>query len=114
MTITKHNPIINTSAKTGFLSLFFSIYVLILININVLKKLILIQYLILLFMLYEQRNFWNEKIKIRIVTCQSENYWYCNYVGELFTIDSLCVRDYYVNHEGNLKGILKKDCKIEL
>ena len=28
-------------------------------------------------MLYEQRNFWNEKLKIRIVTCQSENYWYC-------------------------------------
>jgi hypothetical protein len=65
-------------------------------------------------MLYEQRNFWNEKIKIKIVTCQSENYWYCNNIGELFTIDSICVRDYYVNHEGILKGILKKDCEIEL
>ena len=51
-------------------------------------------------------------LKIKIVKCSHEKYWYKDRVGEIFNVDDVCVRDYYVNIDKSLKGILKIDTEI--
>lgn len=51
-------------------------------------------------------------LKIKIVKCSHEKYWYKDKVGETFNVDDVCVRDYYVNVDKSLKGILKIDTEI--
>lgn len=49
--------------------------------------------------------------KIEIVKCSSDKYWYNSRVGESFNIHDYGVRDYYVNDNGIVRGILKIDVK---
>lgn len=53
------------------------------------------------------------KFRIKIIRCSHPKFWYNNLIDkEMFVIDE-CIRDYYVNNNGNTSyGILKIDAVI--
>ena len=53
------------------------------------------------------------KLRIKIIKCSHEKYWYNNRVGEIFSVVDECVRDFYVkNQNGTSYGVLKIDAEV--
>lgn len=51
-------------------------------------------------------------LKIKIVKCSHDKYWYRDRVGEIFNVHDICTRDYYVIIDKRLRGILRIDAEI--
>lgn len=61
---------------------------------------------------YERQDFWKKRVKI--TKCENKDSWYHDKVGEIFDVDSISVRDYYIKENGDLKCILVVDAEIIL
>ena len=51
-------------------------------------------------------------MKIKVIKCSSEKYWYNDKIGQEFTVAQSSIRDYYVSDNGRLKGILVCDTEL--
>lgn len=62
----------------------------------------------------QDHNMETTTLKIKIIKCSHDKFWYKDRVGEVFNVDDVCVRDYYVKlGKGlSLSGILKIDAEI--
>jgi hypothetical protein len=53
-------------------------------------------------------------LKVKIIKCSHDKFWYKDRIGEIFNVDDVCAREYYVKPgKGfNLSCILKIDAEI--
>ena len=62
----------------------------------------------------QEHNITTTTLRVKIIKCSHDKYWYKDRVGEVFNVDDICVRDYYVRlgKGRSLSGILKIDAEI--
>lgn len=59
---------------------------------------------------YETIDFW--KTKVKITNCENDKAWYHDKLGQVFEVDSISARDYYIKEGVNLKSVLVRDAEI--
>ena len=53
-----------------------------------------------------------EGVKIQIIKCSNDQYWYIDKIGEIFTVYDIVQGDYRVKQGLGAYCVLKSDCKI--
>ncbi len=51
-------------------------------------------------------------LRIEVKKCTSDKFWYCELIGHKLKIEDISIRDFYVIHDGKLRGILRKDAEF--